>query len=57
MAGVALTVGNARRLRDHPRRYIDQQRAENTRLLQAQEHGLAGQVLYLMKRAYVRFRR
>jgi hypothetical protein len=37
--------------------YIDRQHAENQRLLQAQEHGLAGQVLYLMKRAYVRFRR
>ena len=37
--------------------YIDRLHAENTRLLQAQEHGLAGQILYLMKRAYVRFRR
>lgn len=37
--------------------YIDMQHAENRRLLQAQEHGLAGQILYLMKRAYVRFRR
>ena len=37
--------------------YIEQLQTENTRLLQAQEHGLAGQILYLMKRAYVRFRR
>jgi len=37
--------------------YIDMQHAENRRLLQAQEHGLVGQILYLMKRAYVRFRR
>ena len=36
---------------------IDRQQAENTRLLRAQERGFAGQVLYLMKRAYVRFRR
>lgn len=31
--------------------------AENSRLLHAQEQGLSGQVLYLMKRAFVRFRR
>jgi hypothetical protein len=31
--------------------------AENARLLQAQEQGLGGQILYLLKRAYVRFRR
>ncbi|MBL0042283.1 MAG: 2OG-Fe(II) oxygenase [Xanthomonadales bacterium] len=31
--------------------------AENARLLQAQERGFAGQLLYLLKRAYVRFRR
>ncbi|HRG17340.1 MAG TPA: 2OG-Fe(II) oxygenase [Pseudomonadota bacterium] len=31
--------------------------AENARLLQAQERGLGGQILYLLKRAYVRFRR
>ncbi|URX60955.1 2OG-Fe(II) oxygenase [Luteibacter anthropi] len=30
---------------------------ENTRLLKAQDKGLAGQLLYLAKRAYVRFRR
>ena len=52
-----MTVRDARRLCDRPHRYIDQQHAENTRLLKAQEQGLAGQVLYLMKRAYVRFRR
>ena len=50
-------VDELRALMDRRDRYIDQQHAENTRLLQAQEHGLAGQVLYLMKRAYVRFRR
>ena len=31
--------------------------AENARLLQAQERGFTGQLLYLLKRAYVRFRR
>lgn len=36
---------------------IQMLQAENQRLLQAQEHGFAGQLLYLMKRAYVRFRR
>jgi len=30
---------------------------ENSRLLQAQERGLTGQVLYLLKRLYVRYRR
>jgi 2OG-Fe(II) oxygenase superfamily len=37
--------------------HIAQQYAEIARLLQAQEKGLAGQLLYLAKRAYVRFRR
>lgn len=31
--------------------------AENAKLLQAQEKGLSGQLIYLLKRAYVRFRR
>lgn len=31
--------------------------AENARLLQAQERGFTGQLLYLLKRVYVRFRR
>lgn len=31
--------------------------AENASLLQAQERGLGGQLLYLLKRAYVRYRR
>ena len=37
--------------------HIRQLDDENSRLLQAQEKGLAGQLLYLAKRAYVRFRR
>jgi hypothetical protein len=37
--------------------HIRQQYDEIERLLQAQEKGLAGQLLYLAKRAYVRFRR
>lgn len=37
--------------------HIQTLQAENTRLLQAQDRGLPGQILYLMKRAYVRFRR
>lgn len=37
--------------------HIASQYAEIARLLQAQERGLAGQLLYLAKRAYVRFRR
>ena len=37
--------------------HIRQQYDEIARLLQAQEKGLAGQLLYLAKRAYVRFRR
>lgn len=59
-AGYTLTERDMIELRDLIHRrdwYIDQQHAENRRLLQAQEHGLTGQVLYLMKRAYVRFRR
>jgi len=58
--GHTLTAGDVEELRTLLARrdaYIDQQHAENQRLLQAQEHGFAGQVLYLMKRAYVRFRR
>lgn len=31
--------------------------AENAKLLQAQERGFSGQLIYLLKRAYVRFRR
>ena len=38
---------------DHLRRLY----AENSRLLRAQETGLVGHVLYLLKRAYVRYRR
>jgi hypothetical protein len=59
-AGRVLTADDVEELRasiERRDRYIDQQHAENTRLRKAQEHGLAGQVLYLMKRAYVRFRR
>lgn len=37
--------------------HITQQYAEIARLLQAQEHGLAGKLVYLAKRAYVRMRR
>ena len=37
--------------------HIRQQYEEIARLLQAQEHGLAGRLMYLAKRAYVRFRR
>jgi hypothetical protein len=37
--------------------HIRQQYEEIARLLQAQERGLTGQLLYLAKRAYVRFRR
>lgn len=37
--------------------HIALQYAENTRLLQAQDRGFSGKVLYLMKRAYVRMRR
>ena len=37
--------------------HIAMQYAENTRLLQAQDQGFSGKVLYLMKRAYVRMRR
>ena len=36
--------------------HIRSQYDENTRLLQAQEHGLTGQLLYLAKRAFVRLR-
>ena len=60
VSGHALTDADVASLRELVGRrdaYIDQQHAEIRRLLQAQEHGLAGQVLYLMKRAYVRFRR
>jgi 2OG-Fe(II) oxygenase superfamily len=38
-------------------RHIAMQYDENTRLLQAQDRGFSGQLLYLMKRAYVRLRR
>ena len=31
--------------------------AENAQLLQAQERGFTGQLLYLLKRVYVRYRR
>ena len=37
--------------------HIANQYQEIARLLQAQEKGVAGQLLYLAKRAYVRFRR
>jgi hypothetical protein len=37
--------------------HIRAQYAENARLLQAQDRGFGGKVLYLLKRAYVRFRR
>ena len=37
--------------------HIRMQYEENTRLLQAQERGLTGQLLYLAKRAFVRLRR
>ncbi|KGI78704.1 2OG-Fe(II) oxygenase [Oleiagrimonas soli] len=37
--------------------HADHLYAENSRLLQAQEKGLVGQLLYLLKRAYVRARR
>lgn len=40
--------------RDHQLRDLY---AENTRLLQAQERGLTGHLIYLAKRLYVRFRR
>ncbi len=38
-------------------RHIVMQYDENARLLQAQDRGFSGQLLYLMKRAYVRLRR
>jgi hypothetical protein len=59
-AGHTLTAQNVEELRAllaQRDAYIDMQHAENRRLLQAQEQGFAGQILYLMKRAYVRFRR
>lgn len=37
--------------------HIADQYGEIARLLQAQERGLAGKLLYLAKRAYVRYRR
>ncbi|HEY8010083.1 MAG TPA: 2OG-Fe(II) oxygenase [Rudaea sp.] len=41
----------------HRDRQLRQLYAENTNLLQAQERGFGGQILYLLKRLYVRYRR
>ena len=41
----------------HRDRQLQQLYAENANLLQAQERGFRGQILYLLKRLYVRYRR
>lgn len=59
-AGHVLTesdIAHLQHLIDDRDRHIAMQYAENTRLLQAQDQGFSGKVLYLMKRAYVRMRR
>jgi 2OG-Fe(II) oxygenase superfamily len=59
-AGRVLTesdIAHLQHLIDDRDRHITMQYAENTRLLQAQDKGFSGKVLYLMRRAYVRMRR
>lgn len=58
--GHVLDAADARLLRELIAQRDGQLRrlyAENAQLLQAQERGLTGKLLYLLKRAYVRFRR
>jgi len=59
-AGRTLDVADVAELREliaHRDNQLRQLYAENAKLLQAQERGLGGQVLYLLKRLYVRYRR
>jgi len=50
-------VGLLRELIEQRDNQIQRLYAENASLLQAQERGLSGQLLYLLKRLYVRYRR
>jgi len=60
VAGHTLDAADLAELREliaHRDNQLQQLYAENARLLQAQERGLGGQILYLLKRLYVRYRR
>jgi hypothetical protein len=59
-AGYTLSAADVAELRDliaHRDNRLQQLFAENANLLQAQERGLSGKLLYLLKRLYVRYRR
>jgi len=59
-AGYTLTSDDIAELRDlisHRDNRLQQLFDENSRLLQAQEKGLSGHLLYLLKRFYVRYKR
>ena len=53
----AADVVELRELIAHRDNRLQQLFAENANLLQAQERGLSGKFLYLLKRLYVRYRR
>ncbi|MBN8884534.1 MAG: 2OG-Fe(II) oxygenase [Rudaea sp.] len=60
VAGHTLSAADVAELRDliaHRDNRLQQLFAENANLLQAQERGLSGKLLYLLKRLYVRYRR